>query len=202
MPLDNLVVGLIETAMNKLHQLDDSAASKRKVLNGAVIQVDIKEINRPLYFIISTQQVDLLTKCEDDVTCVIRLNLSALVELQDNSALTKLIKNEKLDIEGDVQIAQQFAQLLTEMKIDWEEHLSQKVGDVLAHKICYVTQQGKQHAQKQFKQLERQTAEFITEELKIAPGGLEVAYFCDQVDTLDIQLGELEKRINKMSSHD
>jgi ubiquinone biosynthesis protein UbiJ len=202
MPLDSFVVGIIETAVNKLHTIDDSAISKRKQLNGAVIQVDIKEIKRSLYFIISNQQIDILTKYESEATCVIRLNMSALIELQDNSALTKLIKNGKLDIEGDVQIVQQFAQLLTEMKIDWEEQLSQKIGDVLAHKVCYVGKKAKKSIQKQYSQLERQAAEFITEELKLAPGGLEVAYFCDQVETLEMQLSELEKRINKMSSHD
>jgi ubiquinone biosynthesis protein UbiJ len=202
MPLDSFVVGIIETAINKLHAIDDSAINKRKQFNGAVIQVDIKEIKRPLYFIISNQQIDILTQYESAINCVIRLNISALIELQDNRSLTKLIKNGKLDIEGDVQIAHQFAQLLTEMKIDWEEQLSKKVGDVLAHKICYAGKHAKKHIQKQCSQLEKQIAEFITKEFKLAPSGLEVAYFCDQVETLEIQQNELEKRINKLSPHD
>lgn len=197
MPIDNLVCGLLESGVNKLHQLDSSAISRRQQLDGTIIGVCLKELNKPLYFVISSQQIDILSIYEGETDCFIRINISALKQLQNNHQLTHLIKTEQLEVEGDIQIVQKFAQLLTEMDIDWEEHLSSKIGDVLAHKLCYQLTQGQKKLSLQLKKIEKQTAEYITEELKLAPGPLEVVYFCEQVNDLEKQVDALEKRIQQ-----
>ncbi|GLS92627.1 SCP2 domain-containing protein [Psychromonas marina] len=195
MPLDNLVCGLLETGVNKLHQLDSSAKQKRKALDGTIIGVSLKEINKPLYFVISNQQIDLLSQFEGQPDCFIRVNFLALIELQDNHQLTNLIKSGQLEVDGDIKTVQKFAQLLTEMDIDWEEHLSKKVGDLLAHKIVYHAKQCKKTFTKQSDKAHKQLTEIITEELKVAPGPLEVAYFCDQVSDIEKQVAALEKQL-------
>jgi len=195
MPLDNLVCGLLETGVNKLHQLDNHAKQRRKALDGTIVGVSFKEINKPLYFVISHQQIDLLSHFEDQPDCFISLNFLALLELQDNHQLTHLIKSGQLEVEGDIKIVQQFAQLLTEMDIDWEEHLASKVGDLVAHKMVYVVKQARKTLIKQGNRTHQQLTEIITEELKLAPGPLEVAHFCDQIDDLEKQVATLEKKL-------
>jgi len=201
MSLTNLLCGLLETGVNQLHQLDSSAVIKRKQLNGTIIGVSLKELDIPLYFVISDQQIDVLNKFEGQTDCTIRVSFSALKQLQDNHQLTNLIKSGELEVEGDIQLVQQFANLLTDMKIDWEEHLSQKVGDVVAHKFCYHTKQ--LFTVTQSKAIEKQAALYITEEAKLAPSGLEVAYFCDQVNTLETEtdklLLKLDEKLNQQS---
>jgi len=201
MSLTNLLCGLLETGVNQLHQLDSSAVIKRKQLNGTIIGVSLKELDIPLYFIISDQQVDVLNKFEGQTDCSIRVSMSALKQLQDNHQLTNLIKNGKLEVEGDIQLVQRFASLLTDMEIDWEEHLSHKVGDVIAHKFCYHSKQFFKAAVKKSKVIEKQTTLYITEEAKLAPSSLEVAYFCDQVKALQKQTDELlfklDEKLNK-----
>jgi ubiquinone biosynthesis protein UbiJ len=199
MPLDNLVCGLLETGVNKLHQLDTSAKQKRKALDSTIIGVSLKELNKPLYFVISHQQIDILSRYDGKADCFIRLNFLALLDLQDNSQLTSLIKNGQLEVDGDIKMVQQFAQLLTEMDIDWEEHLSSKVGDLLAHKLVYHAKQCKKQFFKQSNKAKMQLAEVITEELKLAPGPLEVAYFCDQVSDIEKQVSALKKRLSHYS---
>lgn len=201
MPLDNLVCGLLETTVNKLQQLDASALQRRKQLNGTIIGVLLKELNKPLYFVISTQQIDILSKYEGQADCFIRLNISALKELQNNHQLTHLIKTEQLEVEGDIHTVQRFAALMTEMDIDWEEHLSSYLGDVLAHKLCYQFKQCRQNLSLRINKIEKHSAEYITEELKIAPGALEVMYFCEQVNDIQKQTDALEKRFQLRFSY-
>jgi ubiquinone biosynthesis protein UbiJ len=196
MPLENLVCGLLETGVNTLHQLDTSAKQKRKALDGIVIGVSLKEIEKPLYFVINHQKTDILSHFEGQTDCFIRLNVLALLELQDSHQLTKLIKSGQLEVDGDIKMVQRFSLLLTEMDIDWEQHLSDKVGDILAHKLVYHAKQCKKQFFKQSNKAQIQLAEIITEELRLAPGPLEVAYFCDQVDDIEKQVIVLEKRLN------
>lgn len=200
MPLTNLLCGLLETGVNQLHQLDSSAVIKRKQLNGIIIGASLKEFNLPLYFVISNQQVDVLNKFEGQADCFIRVSLSALNKLQDNHQLTHLIKTGQLEVEGDIQLVQQFAKLLTDMKIDWEEHLSHKVGDVIAHKLCYHAKKIHHGTLTQLNNVEKQTALYVTEEIKLAPSGLEVAYFCEQVKSLDMQTEKLLLKLEQYLS--
>lgn len=195
MPLNNLVCAFLETGVNKLHQLDNSAKQKRKALNGTIVGVALKEINQPLYFVMSDQQIDILTHYEAQTDCFIRLNILALIKLQDNHQLTHLIKSGQLEVDGDIQTVQRFAQLLTEMDIDWEEHLAAKVGDVLAHKMVYLLKKASKKLCQQSNKTQKQLAEIVTEELKLAPGPLEVAYFCDQVSDIEKQVATLEKKL-------
>jgi ubiquinone biosynthesis protein UbiJ len=201
MPLTNLLCGLLETGVNQLHQLDSSAVIKRKHLNGTIVCVSLKELNIPLFFVISEQKIDILNKYEGQPDCTIRVSVSALNQLQDSHQLTRLIKSDQLEVEGDIQLVQQFAKLLTEMDIDWEEHLSHKVGDVIAHKLCYHSKHFFEGVLKSAKKMERQTALYVTEEAKLAPSKLEVAYFCEQVESLEAQLKTLQLKIDNILNH-
>ena len=198
MPLNNLAFALIETSINKLQTLDSTAKGKRKQLDNQVIGVALKEINKPIYFVISHQQIDLLSHFEGECDCFIRVSLSVINDLKNNHQLTSLIKDGTLDVEGDIQIAQKFAQLLTEMEIDWEEHLSTKIGDVAAHKLCYFVRLLKESHQKQWNRLEKHVATLITHEFKIAPGPLEVVHFCDQIDNIKADVAQADKNIQNL----
>lgn len=197
MPLENLLCGLLETGLNKLQRLDQHGLQRRKMLDGKIVGVMPKELNKPLYFIIDRQQIDISNEFAGQTDCFIRFNLSALKELQDNHQLTHLIKSEQLEIEGDTQLAQQFAQLLMAMEIDWEEQLSAMIGDVFAHKLCYYGKSVHQKVSAELNKIKIHHALFITDEAKLAPGSLEVAHFCEQVDEISRKVQHLEKRIHQ-----
>lgn len=200
MPLNNLLCAFLETGVNQLHRLDNSASNKRKLLQDNIIGVRLKEINFPLYFIISQQHIDIVSQFSGEPNCFISVSIKAIDKLQDNQQTTTLIKSGQLEVEGDIQLVQQFASLMTELEIDWEELLSEKVGDVLAHKISYHFQQLKQHSKLQLNQLKNQSALYLTEEIKIAPSALEVTHFCDQVDSLQTQADKLQLKLTELTN--
>ncbi len=51
---------------------------------------------------------------------------------------------------------------------------------------------------RQAKKQQHHLAQVITEEWRLAPGPLEVAYFCDQVDEVKSELARLEARLQKL----
>ncbi|RJG50708.1 hypothetical protein D1Z90_02915 [Motilimonas pumila] len=194
----NLLSAGIETGINTLQKWDQQGANRRQRLAGRVFSMELKELAQPFFFVVSAQQVDVLGRFEGNPDVAVKLSVSALEDLKDSGKTTQLIKQDKLEVEGDIQLLQQFAELLTEMEIDWEEELSHYVGDVVAHKLCYGAKQLKQGAQKQACRLQGNLAEIITEEYRLAPGPLEVAHFCDEVSVLAEQLQALEMRLAKL----
>ncbi|MCE2593871.1 SCP2 sterol-binding domain-containing protein [Motilimonas cestriensis] len=185
MPLLSLISAGVETGINSLQLWDRQGQARRKKLAGKVFSIELKELPCPFYFVINAQQVDVLGEYEGEPDVQVKLSVTALDELKDSAKTTSLIKQEKLEVEGDIQLLQQFAQLLTEMDIDWEDELSRYLGDVLAHKLCYGLWQVKRLAGQQLCRLQQNIGEVITEEYRLAPGPLEVAYFCDEVSALE-----------------
>ncbi|MEJ2766506.1 SCP2 domain-containing protein [Photobacterium sp. MCCC 1A19761] len=197
MPIDALVTGAIETSLNAL--LKDDADSQRRLarLRGKAISVTLNEFNKQLIFIFS-QQIDVLAAYEGDVDCRLALNLSVLPELRQQANLTQLIKADKLSLDGDIQLAQQFSSLLSGLKPDVAEILSQYTGDIVAHTVVSGFKNGVETLRRGAERRQRDLAEVITEEWRLAPQALEVAYFADQVDDLRTDVARLESRLNQI----
>lgn len=126
------------------------------------------------------------------------LHLSVLPELRDQNNITRLIKQEKIELEGELQLAQQFSQLLIEIRPDLEEWLSRVTGDVVAHTLVRGMQESGRWLSQRLVQQQSHLSQIITEEWRLAPGPLEVAYFCDQVSDSKKAADDLLTRINAL----
>lgn len=198
MPLEPFVTGVMETGLNTLLKESPDSKSALLRLKGKIIHVHLNEVNKDLYFIFSQQQVDILSKFEGEVDCYLALNLSVLPQLREQNNITQLIKQDKLVLEGDLNLAQQFSALLTELKPDVEEKLSQYTGDIVAHTLVSGVKNSACWVKTQISRQTRHAAEVLTEEWKIAPAPLEIAHFCDQVSDVDAQLAELDARLTRL----
>ncbi|PKF77390.1 hypothetical protein CW749_22065 [Vibrio sp. vnigr-6D03] len=197
MPFEPLVTAVVETTLNTLIQDDPALVKRMTRLKGQVIQVHVKEINKTLTFIFS-QQIDVLAHFEGDADCYLSLSLSVLPELREQANITQLIKQDKLVLEGDIQLAQKFSQLLTDAKPDLEEWLSRVTGDVIAHTFVSSAKQSVEWVKKNAEKKQDHIAQVLTEEWRIAPPPLEVAHFCDQVDDIASDVARTESRLNAL----
>lgn len=197
MPFDPLVTAVIETSLNTFVNDDPALVRRLSRLKGQIIQVNLKELNKTLTFVFS-QQIDVLSDYEGQPDCYLSLNLSVLPELREQSDITKLIKQDKLILEGDIQLAQKFAQLMTDCKPDLEEWLSRVTGDVVAHTLVQGVKNVGGLVAKQATKHQNHLAQVLTEEWKIAPAPLEVAHFCDQVDDVKSSAARLEAKLNAL----
>ncbi|MFY3327181.1 ubiquinone biosynthesis accessory factor UbiJ [Vibrio fluvialis] len=197
MPFEPLITAVIESSLNTLIKDDPELGRRLARLKGQVIQVHLKEINKTLTFIFS-QQIDVLANYEGEPDCYLSLNLSVLPELREQANITKLIKQDKLVLEGDIQLAQKFSQLMTDCKPDIEEWLSRVTGDVVAHTVVQGAKNVGALLSAQVSKHQNHLAQVLTEEWRVAPGPLEIAYFCDQVDDVKSQAARLESRLNQL----
>ena len=197
-PLEILLAATLETALNRLLALDEQSARRRQPLHGKVLQLELREL-QPFWLLFSPGQVDLLTRYEGQPDATIRLTLSALPRLRDPNQLTPLIREGKVDLSGDTSLCNQFAQLFSELQIDWEGQLARYTGDVVAHTLCRGAQQLRDGIQQQGKLLRQDLAEYLTEEVRLAPGPLEVACFCDDVDELKRRFDATALRLEKLA---
>ncbi|EJT1340372.1 SCP2 domain-containing protein [Vibrio vulnificus] len=197
MPFEPLITAVIETSLNVLVKDNPDLEKRLLRLKGQVIQVHLQEVNKTLTFIFS-QQIDVLANYEGQPDCYLSLKLAVLPDLKEQANITKLIKQDKLILEGDIQLAQKFAQLILDAKPDVEEWVSRVTGDVVAHSLAQGVKNVGGFVGRQAKKQQHHLAQVITEEWRLAPGPLEVAYFCDQVDDAKSDLARLEARLQKL----
>lgn len=197
MPIDVFATGTVETALNQLLKEDADSGRRLNRLRGKVISVTFNELNKTLFFVFS-QQIDVLAAFEGEVDCQLALNLAVLPQLRQSSQLTQLIKADKLMLSGYIQLAQQFATLLGGLKPDVEEKLSHYTGDIVAHTLVSSVKGGAEQVKRILTRRQQQLAETLTEEWKVVPSPLEIAYFADKVDDVKSATARLEARLNRL----
>lgn len=197
MPFDPLVTAVVETTLNTLIKDDDDLVKRLARLKGKVISLNIKEFGKTLTFVFSTQ-LDVLAQYEGEPDCYLSVSLSVLPELREQANITKLIKQDKLVLEGDIQLAQKFSQLLTDCKPDIEEWLSRVTGDVVAHTLSQGAKDVFGFMKTRFAKHQNHLGQVLTEEWKIAPAPLEIAAFCDAVDDVKSGTEQLQARLDQV----
>ncbi len=197
MPLAPLLTALLETTLNTLISDDPGLIRQRQRLKGKVISLHLRELQQTVTFVFS-QQIDVMTGFEGQADCYLAFDLSILRQLREQENITQLIKQDQLQLEGDLQLAQKFAALISDCRPDIEEWLSRMIGDVLAHSLVHSVKSMAETLKRQASQSQHHLAQVLTEEWRIAPPALEIAYFCDQVDELTSHTARLEARISQL----
>ena len=200
MPLTSLICGAIDRSLNTLLSLDPGARQRLKPLLGHTLCLQLREYGQPLYFVFTTQRVEVLGRYEGPVVVTLGFSLAQLPALTDSQQITALLKSEQLTIDGELEMLQHFAALLAKLDIDWAEQLAPYTGDVFAHQLEVAGRQLHRTA-RQWQTRGRQRAkDYLLEELRLAPGRLEFTHFCDDIERLQHQLKRLEEQLNHLDT--
>lgn len=203
MPAAQLFCEVLEQGLNKLLTLDPDSHIALQKLKGKRLIIALQELPFEI-LVVGSQQVDVLCLSSDDdeervmeaADCYLKTSLWSLPELKDTSQLTQLIKQDKLVLDGDIQVAQAFSQLFLKLNIDWEEQLAKMTGDVLAHEVFRFGARLASKAQQFRQSLESMLGEAAVEEKHIAAPATLVQGFTYQVSELEQRAVQLENRLS------
>lgn len=203
MPYPQLITSGIERAFNTLLQLDSDSQKRLQKLAGRSLQVSVQEFPWPLLFSFS-DQVDIRTVLVDEnesstnqaADCVIELDLQTLPKLKDTSQLTQLIQQKKLNLVGDIYVAQTFSSLIKELDIDWEEQLSKYTGDIVAHQTFSSAKALLTKVKNELDKGAKQAHTKLTQTDSIAVSQNEIYLFSDKVNDLRSDVERLNAKIS------
>ncbi|WP_312984509.1 SCP2 domain-containing protein [Atlantibacter sp.] len=196
MPITPLITAGIEGALNAFLYQDRALKSARQRLQGKVLRIALREFSTPLVLIFSEQQVDVLGQWEGETDCSVTTRLSVLPELRNRQQLTALIRRGDLEVEGDIQVVQNLVSLMDLAEFDPAELLAPYIGDIAAEGLGKFLRTGARFVKKGVERNQRYLAEAVTEEWRMAPSPLEVAWFAEETEalarSLDALIGRLE----------
>ena len=198
MPFTPLITASIERVLNTFLYRERALKAPRQRLQGKVLRVVLKEFSAPLVLSFSERQLDVLSQWEGEADCSVITRLSVLPKLQDRQQLTALIRSGELEVQGDLQVVQNFVALMDMAEFDPAEVLAPYLGDIAAEGIGKIVRRGGSLLKKSVSRNQRYLAETLTEEWRMAPGKLEVAWFSEEISAVERSVDALTKRLDKL----
>lgn len=195
MDLDQALTAAIETALNRYLSLDPEALSRFSSLEGKIIAIEIKGLNKTISLFPSADDFMILADFDGEADATISGTPIALTKMGLTKDPKELLFTGEITITGDTSIANQFNRLLSQLDIDWEEILARNIGDIAAHKIGTITHNFNQWFKRSTHSVFLDAGEYIQEETHLSPSNAELRKFIKQVDELREATDRLEMRI-------
>ncbi len=196
----------MEIAMNKVLPLDSGYQEKLQGIAGRVIAISFTDLDIQLYFLPNETQFTILTSFEGDAD--VKLSGTSWdffhMGVNQQSSTSPPVIDSNIHFEGNVAIGQKFAQLFSELNIDWEEALADIMGDIFAHRAANAARQAGSWFKNIFNTTQGNLSEYIQEEIRITPAKIEIENFYDDLADLradtDRMLARFQSIKDKLSS--
>ena len=167
------------------------------------LAINLTELPFPLVFTCTREKI-LVSGNLELANCTITTSLKTLQQLKSDNALTEAIKSSKLNLEGDLKIAQRFAGLMDSISIDWQSELAKHIGDIATYKVSRLTSSLWQKLAFTSQQVQADASEWLVHEKKLSitqdeylpyrAGVIDVSH---QIDGLEQRIWQLEQKLNK-----
>jgi ubiquinone biosynthesis protein UbiJ len=196
--LTSIFIKGLESALNRALRLDPDALAALDSLAGRTLAFDFENTGLVLYILPITGGVRLETECSAEVDVTIRgTPINLLAYLLSNPENSEGITG-RLNVSGDVRLAQRFQKIIKGVDVDWEEHLSRWFGGTLARKLGIAVRNTMQFARSTRRTLELDVSEYLRYEKEVLPEQGEVNEYISAIDVLRDDAERLKQRIDRL----
>lgn len=192
-----LVCAAIETGLKKLQAQAGDDYSRQRQLHGKVFRIQLSQLSWPLYLVFA-KEIQVLSRYEGNVDVSLHADATTLYRVSEGANLTELIKQDKLKLEGDLNLLQSFSQYLRGIEFDFAEPISRYLGDGPTHKLISTGHQAKGFAHEVLRKTRSHLGQLAVEEYRLAPHPIELLHFRDQMDDLVADTRAIEQRIAQL----
>ena len=170
-------------------------------LDGTVIAVRVSNTALAAWFIVHQEEVELRTDHDGEPDVLISGSLLTLARMAGESGLGAL-RDGSLELTGDAHRAEQFQRMLAFAKPDFEEELSNMVGDAAAHRVGEMVRGIGKWGRDARSTMGANIREYLQEESRDTPSRYEVERFSEHVGDLRDDVERLAARIDRLRGKD
>jgi ubiquinone biosynthesis protein UbiJ len=163
------------------------------------VRLEISDWNIYFYLIPTHNGIELRPKIAGEADTTISGTLQNLFRIGIAKDKQHAIKQHSIQFRGDAHVGIAMQQILSNLDIDWEEHLSQLVGDTPASIISKGIGRAFNFGKDILESLHRNTSEYIHHEARLCPTSDELETFYKKIATLRNDVDRLEQKIVQAS---
>lgn len=195
-----MLIDLLELASNKTLEHDPQTQARLQKLHGKTMTLNITTIGQSLSVTPHLEGLEFSQKAPERVDVTLSATLGAMIKISKDGMDNAELDPGELEIAGDPIVGQRFAQLISDLNVDWEGLLAERIGDSPAKAVTFAAQQAKllaSDAQVKFKEF---VNTLIKDDLQIVADKDQVDQFLDDVDTLRADTDRLHARLERLQA--
>jgi ubiquinone biosynthesis protein UbiJ len=198
-PLPGILAAMLESAINRLLDLDDETPARLDRLEGRMLQLDIAGVGITLFFAFNGRQVEVGTRSSYEPDTVISGSPAALFAM----AVPEEMGNwgspgSRVTITGDANLARDLERLFSRLDPDWEGRLSRIFGDVWGHQVASGLRAGMEQARDTAESAGSMLSEYMEQNQSPVIRREEFDEFAEEVEDTRQFMEQLEARIRSM----
>lgn len=193
-----LALHTLETLINAYLRLDEASIARLSLMRGKIIQLIIKDWDFSFFIVPTVDGIELHEKMNGPASTIIMGNLNALLRTALAKGSNAALFENNIEIEGDLDTGEAIRTILSDIDIDWEEHISKIIGDIAAHKLGITVHQLKTKLTTGSETLKKNLKEFLHIELRVLPTRDEMNDFSQDVSQLRHAVERLEARLQRL----
>ena len=181
----------LEVLVNRVLALDAEAAAALNRLAGRSVAVVLTDTRYRLFCSLTADGVRLFEQSPAEPDVTVRGSPAAFLGFVRGDRTS-------IDISGDVSLAQEIQAVLKNLDLDWEEPLSEWIGDALARRTGNLVRDAARFLTRTRQTLEMDIGEYLRYEKEVLPERSEIDAFNAAVDTLRNDAERLKLRIARL----
>jgi ubiquinone biosynthesis protein UbiJ len=193
-----LLIGAMESAVNRYLDLDQNKNSFLAPLAGKIIAVTVQPFDETVYLCPTVDAIQILDHSPTPPDTQISGSLWSLGLMGLSSRPMRSVFSGEVKIEGDIHTGRKFQELFDKLEIDLERKLSPYLGDGLAHQISGFFRSGRNWAKDSAETFRVNLTEFLQEETRDLPAVPETDIFYRQIDELRTAFDRLHSRTARL----
>ncbi|MFC1664457.1 SCP2 domain-containing protein [Pseudomonadota bacterium] len=201
MKLPDTLLAIIESTANRVLQLDIDSHPALEQLDGKTFALQLRELSDRLLVLISNRQTRWYSDPEAQVDLTLVTDLPTLMRLSLNDPPVAKDIARQVVIQGDPELGKMVLELLAKLQLDWEEHLSRKVGDFPARKMGNLARGVHAWSLNTRHALGEMIANFLQEESRLLVPRWRVENFIEDVGAIEKQTDDLEMRMQQLRNN-
>ncbi len=190
---------LVKYVMTQMFQMHPQLKRHLSLLQGKFIEVDVIELPRFFVFI-DKDDPKLLWYAHHTVDCTVRGSLFALIRAENWKRRSLSGEGSQNEIFGDPITVAGVQSFVSQFEPDWEEALSEMLGDTLARKSAKSFQGAKAWAKTANASLIQSISEYLQEEQRLLATRPRVEWHLSEIQKLHEDVTVFERRLDSLNN--
>ena len=188
----------LETIINQLLIFDKESLVALSSFKGIVVAVDVQNTSSIFYITITESGVSLTNEFELIPDIIVRGSSFELYEYLISINNSQEFQTGKLEVAGDISVAQKIQSIVKNLDIDWEDYISNWIGDSLTHKLGRAVKNSINLLHSVNKNIKYNLSDYLRYETEYLIDRNEQDEFSQSVDVLRDDAERLKLRINRI----
>ncbi|MEX1031747.1 MAG: hypothetical protein WDZ30_00160 [Cellvibrionaceae bacterium] len=201
--LHTALCAALESAINAALRYDPGSRQALGKLDGQVLAVETTQPSATFYLIPrldspETESLGVQSYWEGEVSARLKGSPPALASLLKSEGLN--LAEAGVEVFGNTGLLIEWQRIARNLDIDWEEAISQILGDVVGHEAATRLRGFSAWLDGRKATFERLLGEYLSEELKATPARAELEKYYRDVDQLRLATDRLVARIDALAA--